>query len=510
MKTADRQKPVIQFIFVLVFLISACFVTGCRTNTPGQNTKDTASPDSGALEAETNSPAAEKPSRYEAAYLPEADYGGYEFCMVSPPNGTWNLLSLEADVEEETGDILYDAIYKRNRLIEQKYNIVFKAIVLNTYDECLGRFQRSSQSGSDDFDLCMMIPQQAWPQALAGNVVPTSRLPYLDISQPWYIHAVNDQVSIGGKHFFAYSDECLNLLEISYCVLFNKKLVADLGLGNMYNLVDEHKWTMDVFFGYAKSATADLDGDGVMADIDRYGILGMSATVYPPLWQAAGINIIGKNADDYHVFAGDDPKVYDVLGKIYENLCAGDKIYFDGYFDKSSAFGTKDSLQVAQNQFAAGHGLFYLDAISLVPLLRAMETDFGILPMPKYDEAQAEYYTSSKGWINCVSVSATDLGRTSAIMEALAAESKNYTVPAYIEVALRTKYSRDDESQKMLDIIEKGRILDLSFSIYGGIADKYCFAFVEKNGNFASFVEKNIGAINKELDKANEMARALE
>ena len=507
MKTANRQKLIIS---VLILAISVNFFAGCGPNTPAQNTKDTVSPDSGALEAETNPAAKEKPSHYEADYLPEANYGGYEFRMISPPNGTWNLISLEADVEEETGDILYDAIYKRNRLIEQKYNIIFKGIVLNSYDACLSRFQKSSQSGSDDFDLCMMIPQQAWPQALAGNVVPTNRLPYLDISQPWYIRAVNDQVSIGGKHFFAYSDECLNLLEISYCILFNKKLVADLGLDNMYNLVNENKWTMDAFFGYAKAATADLNGDGVMTDTDRYGILGMSATVYPPLWQAAGINIIGKNADDYHVFTGDDAKVYDVLGKIYENLCVGDKIYFDGYFDKSSAFGSKDGLQVAQNQFAAGHGLFYSDAVSLIPLLRAMETDFGILPMPKYDEAQAEYYTSSKGWINCVSVSATDLERTSAIMEALAVESKNYTVPAYIEIALRTKYSRDDESQQMLDIIEKGRILDLSFSIYGGIADKYCFAFVEKNGNFASFSEKNIGAINKELDKANEMARELD
>jgi len=232
--------------------------------------------------------------------------------------------------------------------------------------------------------------------------------------------------------------------------------------------------------------------------------------VYPPLWQAAGISIITKDKDDYHVFAGDNARVYDVLDKIYENFCGGDKIYFDGYYDKSTHFGDYTQLQVAQNQFANGHGLFYADAISLVPLLRAMETDFGILPVPKYDESQDKYYTSSKGWINCVSVSATDLGRTSAVMEALAVESKNYTVPAYIEVALRTKYSRDDESSEMLDIIEKSRTLDLCFSLYGSVADQYALAFANKNGNFASLVEKNINSINRDLDKANEMARDLD
>jgi len=495
-------------LFILILALGVGFAAGCQPDVPQSdaNTKETPSPES----PDANEPAEEAaPLHYEAAYLPDADYNGYGFRMVSPPNGTWNLITLEADVEEETGDILYDAIYRRNRLIEQKYNIVFNAVVLDSYDACTGRFQRSSKAGSDDFDLCMMIPQHAWPQALEGNVVPVNQLPHLDITQPWYIRAVNESVSIGGKHFFAYSDECLNLFEISYCILFNKGLTADLGLGNMYNLVKENKWTMDVFFDYARLAAADLDGDGAMTDADQYGILGMSATVYPPLWQGAGISIVGKDEDDYHVFAGDDEKVYNVLNKIYENMFGGKKIYFDGYFDKSSSFGN-NSLQVAQNQFAANRGLFYADAVSLIPLLRAMETDFGILPVPKYDESQDKYYTSSKGWINCVSVSAGDLARTSVIMEALAVESKNHTLPAYIEIALRTKYSRDDESQEMLDIIEKGRILDLSFSLYGGIADKYCFAFVEKNGNFASFVDKNINAINKELDKANEMARSLE
>jgi len=498
MKLTNKKKI---GLFVLIFTLTVSFVAGCQSDNPSANTKETTVTDNTDV----------TDMNYAANYLPDADYGGYEFRIVTPPNGSYNLMSLEADVEEETGDILYDAIYRRNRIIEERYNILFKSIVVDNFNVCLQRFQKSSQSGSDDFDMCMLLPQSAWSQALEGNILLVNNLPYLDITQPWYVHGVNSELSIGGKHFYVYSDECLNLFELSYCVLFNKKLTGDMGLVDIYNLVKENKWTMEVFFGYARSATIDIDGDGVMTEHDQYGILGLPSTVYPPLWGAGGVSLVGKDKDDYHVFTGENARVYAVMEKIYENLCTGEKIYFDGIFDKSTRFGN-EPVFVPINQFAGNYGLFYVDAVSVVPLLRAMETDFGILPNPKYNEAQERYYTSSgKGWINCVSVSATDPERTSVIMESLAVGSKNFTIPAYIEVALRTKYSRDNESLEMLDIIEKTRTVDMGFSIYwDSIGSPYTYAFIDKDKNFASLVEKNIGVISREIDKSNEAARNLE
>ena len=328
MKTANKKFLV---VFVLILALSVSFIPGCQSDHPTGVIKnpDSTAPD----ETETET----KPLHYEAAYLPDADYDGYQFRIVTPTNGIWNLMTLEADVENMTGDIFIDAIYTRNRLIEEKYNIIIKSRTLSTLDACTSLFQKCSQSGSDDFDLLMMIPQSAWPQALAGNVVPVDRLPYLDITQPWYVQSVNDSLSIGGKHFFVYSDDCLNLLEISYCILFNKQLAADLGLGSLYDLVKEDKWTIDVLFDYARKATVDLDGDQKMTDTDQYGILGVAATVYPPLWQAAGITLVGKDEDDYHVFTGGTEKVFNVMEKIFQNLCGGQKIYFDGYYDNSRA-----------------------------------------------------------------------------------------------------------------------------------------------------------------------------
>ncbi|MCL2814687.1 MAG: hypothetical protein FWD23_08810 [Oscillospiraceae bacterium] len=494
----------------MILILTIIPVAGCKTNTPENIEKtDSSVFDSNATEPDTITET--KPLYYAADYLPDITYGGYEFRVVTPPNGAYSMMSLEIEIEEETGDILFDAIYKRNRIIEEKYDIVFKGTVLGDVWACLGGFQKSVRAGSDDFDLCTLLPRDAWAQALEGTIVPVNRLPYLDITQPWYAHDVNSQISIGGKYFFVYSDECLNMFEGTSCVMFNKNLVKDLGFEDMYNLVKTNKWTVDQFFSYAKTATADLDGDGVMTEADRYGIVAIDSELFPPFWVASGNKNVSKDENDMHIFTGQNEKMYSILDKIYENLFTGQIIYFNGYDSKSKLFGN-DPLQVSAMQFASGFGLFHVDGLKSIPLLRSMEADFGVLPIPKYDEKQEKYYSpSGRGWLNCAPVTTPDLQRTSIIMEILAVESKNYTLPAYIEIMLRTKYARDEESEEMLDIIYNGRTLDLGETFYWPvIGTMYEQTLHNKNNNFVSVVEKNLDKINNAIQKANETALSLD
>jgi len=491
-----------------IFLILAAlmiFTTGCG----GDTTEKTGAPDAPAGAAGDDTPeAAQEPTKYAAGYLPDADYGGHEFRMVAPV-GYENSESLLADVEEQTGDTITDAIYKRNRAIEEAYGIKFRQVDVNDYMALTSTFKKSTMAGSDDFDLCMMISRDAWAQALTGAVVPVSKLPYIDITQPWYSHDVNSEITINNKLYFAYSDECLNMFGSALCVLFNKKMVGDLALDNMYGLVQTGQWTVDKFFGLAKAAASDLDGDGKMTEADRFGILSQCDTLFPCFWVSSGIKTISKDADDFLVFTGDNEKLYNVLDKLYQNLFEGEKIYFDSFTERKFA---EEERVFTQKQFENEQGLFYVSGVGSVPALRAMETDFGILPFPKYDEAQEKYYSRViDGWIYCVPNYAPDPGRTSVIMEALAVESKNITVPAYFETALRTKYARDDESQEMLDIIHANRTMDLGDTFYmTPVRDIYMNVLNGKKNNFASAVEKATNSVNKALQKANEEAAALE
>jgi len=503
------MKKLLGIFMVFALMLFAAGLVACGGEDGGKS-QSTTGPEANETPGET----APEDKSYKADYLPQADYGGYDFRMMAPASDAYDLVTA-ADVEEETGDTVNDAIYKRNRVIEERYNIKIRQVSVADYQALTNTFKKSTAAASDEFDLGMMISRDAWSTSLTGAVIPVDRLGYVDISQPWYSRDVNSEMSINGRLYFAYSDECLNMFEQTLCVLFNKQMSQDLALDNMYNLVKENKWTIDKFFELAKTAVLDMDGDGQMTDADRYGILSQSDMFYPCFWVSSGIKTIGKDENDLLVFVGDSAKLYDVLGKVYDNIWGGEKILFDVFSDKITSYthsGGEDQRRVSSRQFEDNRGLFSVRHIGVIPTLRAMETDFGILPFPKYDGAQEKYYSRIiDGWLNCVPVTAQDTDRTSVIMEALAVESKNITIPAYFEVALNTKHARDDESQEMLDIIHANRTVDLGDTFYmDPVRNIYVGTLTSKKNDFASQVEKKTNAVNKVLAKANETAMGLD
>ena len=73
-----------------------------------------------------------------------------------------------------------------------------------------------------------------------------------------------------------------------------------------------------------------------------------------------------------------------------------------------------------------------------------METDFGIIPYPLYDENQEDYHTQVADCSTMFALPADcrDTSFAGAVLEAIAAESYRSVTPAYFEVALNEKYTR--------------------------------------------------------------------
>lgn len=60
----------------------------------------------------------------------------------------------------------------------------------------------------------------------------------------------------------------------------------------------------------------------------------------------------------------------------------------------------------------------------------------------------------------CVPITCTDLERTSAILEAMCCASTDTVIPAYYDVTITDKTTRDEQSRKILDYIFDHRTLD--------------------------------------------------
>ena len=122
--------------------------------------------------------------------------------------------------------------------------------------------------------------------------------------------------------------------------------------------------------------------------------------------------------------------------------------------------------------FADGLGMFTTGLVrDAANIYNSMEDDFGVLPTPKYDENQEKYLTllNENSTPFGITTTSKNIDAVSATMEALC-EENHYTVsPVYFETALKVKYSRDDESAKMFDLIRESATFDFG-RLYGGAA----------------------------------------
>lgn len=478
---------------IIIFVMFACANPGSKEN------YNTANSETDQTEETTK----ETTERY-IPDLPDIDFGGYEFRAFVPISNIHGNYAFSTG--EETGDIINDAIYTRNRYIEAKYNVFLKQTEIEDMWQLSDIFKKSVTSGSDDFDLCVQIGRYGYSLAVEGYAMRAEELPYLDMTKPWYAYDINETMSVGNIHFIVYSDECLNLYEGLQALCFNKNLINDLGLEVPYDLVYNETWTYDKFFDMCKAATHDVDGDGSMTDNDRYGVLSQIDMFISNFWVCAGIKTVVKDSDNMLVLntVGNE-RLINVLEKTRQNLYGGEKIYFDAYVDIK---GNTDR-EVSHQQFENNRGLFYSAQMAMVPYMRGMETDFGIVPFPKENENQSRYYTRViDAWPKIVPNNAPDPERTSIILEAVAAESKSTTVPAYKEISLRTKFTRDNESSEMIDIIFNNAVMDLGDIMWLEIRSPFIYE-ASGNGNFVSVAEKNAKSFQRLLDKVNNAAADL-
>lgn len=404
--------------------------------------------------------------------LGEFNFDAYEFKMLTR---NVDFINCKLDFEEVTGEVLDDAIYERNRRIEERFNVVFKEI--NSYDSSKAR--NSIKAGDNAYDIIMTRNPDAFTIfAQEGLIAGFDNLPHIDLDKPYWDANVTSELSIANKRYFACGAFNLTAYDFVHVLMFNKTLVANYGLGNPYEMVKNGTWTYDAFEQMAKVATRDIDGDGAMNDKDGYGFLSSPKQVLPGFWISAGLKSIGKDADDIPYSMMGTERFMDVFQRIY-SMTWDTNIWY--YTDTGANIDTK-LLDMFQNNQA----LFFDCTFFYLSSLRNMESDFGILPYPKYDEQQDKYYSRMEGCdLFFVPITApTDaLERTSVVLEALSSDSARYVVPVYYDLALKTKFTRDNESAEIIDTLFENRVFDLGDTAWCDKVRDPIFAEMFKKNN---------------------------
>ena len=440
----------IKKMLLIAVIMSACILFSCGENQTGNNENNLQNND---FENETLPEITGEPVKM-LPDLPDINFEGYDFKIYSagPPRNEW--ASQDIFAEEETGEPINDAVDRRNRYVEEKYNCRIVDIPSAEWD-MTGAIRRAVTAGDDAYDAVVPSMADQANLASAGYFTDLKQVPHLDLAKPWWDQRATVDLTIGNRLFFTVGDFFIMDNDATWLVIFNKKLIADLALENPYDIVKNDKWTFDKLLEMSRGVSQDLNGDGVMDMHDFYGNVSQGENM-TAFYLAAGERYVRKNSDDLPFTQMDTDRSTAVIEKIYD-LMYDNEISFN-YWDLTPSDHT-----VTQRIFEEDRAVFKITALQLVIRMRNMETNFGIIPMPKFDANQQSYYHYVHPIASALSipVTAADLSRTGIILEALAAESLYTVRPAYYDISIEGKFLRDEESVEMLDIILATRVFDL-------------------------------------------------
>ncbi|MBE6611473.1 MAG: hypothetical protein E7632_03170 [Ruminococcaceae bacterium] len=405
-------------------------------------------------------------------------------------------------IAEENGDIINDALYRRNLAVSTLYGVEMKEIV--TKDD---NVTSSVLAGDDAYDAYFVnLYRNAAKLATADMLTDVNSIDSLNLDAIWWDQNLLDTTTIAGKQFFLAGDIDYTLYGRTIALFFNKAKMKDMTDENIYQLVLDGKWTFDKFDSLQKNATQDLNGDAKMDDQDSYGVI-YSAVHASVLYSASGGRIVENNNGNFTLVM-DNNRNMDVITKIFDITLGASEYCYNT--DKESQDGIWDRVLV---MFRNKQALFQSTVLYNAIKQRSMEDDFGILPYPKYDEAQENYYATSyngnKVFVIPKTVSETE--RVGKILNALCFEGRFTVKPAFYDEALGTKFIRDDESKEMLDIIFNNIIYDVGFMYnLNSLGDLIRNMHKKGNTNFASEYAKMKVAAQTELDDLIKMIDEME
>jgi len=358
------------------------------------------------------------------------------------------------------GDIIYDAVYKRNVSVEERLGVKLNYI-LEGFDFNLmaAKVEKSVLGGLDEYDVVMQRGMQTFSQVMKKMYRDLNDAPHLNLEQPWWwMDTVRDTSINTNQVYFLTGDMSLSTFLASTACFVNKEMLADysLSMDELYDLVEEGKWTYEQFEKYCANVYEDVNGDG-LADLDD--IYGFGYVDYGPAWYyySAGLKFTTRDENGNPILNLNNEQTVKML-EVVEHMLK-DNNY--AYYEPSDAANDFD---LVVGKFMEEEALFLMGRFMYTNQLRDFDKPYGVVPYPKLDET-VDYMSGTGASGNFISVPTTceDFEATCAALEAMGAENYRTVFPAFYEGALKLKYADGTGDARMVDIIHDSIYVDFLY-----------------------------------------------
>ena len=415
--------------------------------------------------------------------LPELDYGGEAINVFY-----WNTSFLynELTADGSTGDVVDLAINNRNISVEERLNVDMNYIEGDVAAEIFMAIARDEiLSGSTDYDIIVGAYYEAAKASPDGVFRNMADAKYIDYTKNYWNREYMDALTLCGKKFMLVGDLSMSGVKSAATMTFDTDLFEQTfgSADDFYELVlsgdgDAGGWTYDVLEEYCRKSYIDLNGNAQRDSGDQYGFgVRHSSSILDVMTFSTGVSFSHRDANGDPVLDIKTEKVFDFFTYYY-------KLFWDNP-------GVHVSPSELKEEDVTGRDIFSFGQMQDLVDMRANERDFGVVPYPKYYNDDTRYHASTSPYTFSVPMTVPDsrIDMISAVLECMASEGNRLCIPAYYEIALKDKYTRDDVSVTMLDIIHDGATTDFVSAFnecLGGIGH-----FV---GHLISYEEPNLSS----------------
>ncbi len=424
--------------------------------------------------------------------LPELNYKGEEINVMY-----WNDMEhLEFEVESVTGNNVSDAIFDRNNRIEDRLNVdlVWNGVPGNANNRAdfVRMVQSYADAGTGNADIIASYSRTAGTLAVQGLLIDLATIKdsYVDLEKPWWPSQMVETVSFGNAngntYYFLTGDISTNVLHMMHLIYVNKDLLnrLDGNIEEIYDMVYDGKWTLDALIELTSGVYQDVDNNNTKSKGDRYGLVGQSY-VLDAFYIGSNMKYIDSNKEtgksltiSKDFASAKTVKLVRKLGQMFN----GD----DWINTKFSGEPDAKSYEKGEHTttFAAGRALFIQEHAEIAEdnLAGKVSFKYGVLPMPKYNEQQVNYYTSVGNPHTLYSLfvglnNRGDMDETlqmmSAVLECWASEGYRLTTPEIFEVNMQLKFSEGQDETNMFEYVRMGVTMDMG-RILGSELDNMC------------------------------------
>lgn len=446
--------------------------------TAGLDTDPVISEDSTAVETvadteETTLPFGTEPvqettmSTTETTYpyaLPSLDFGGETIRILYQTDTGRN--EFNADV---SGDIIDDSVYARNIKIADQLDVKFewtgqKANASNA--SSFVDYAVNMANAGEPFDIYCSNRRAMAKLLTIGMLRDVRKIEdsHIGLSAPHYPHLLKESCAVGDSVFFITGDISVNALLQMQCVYYNVGLAESLGFKELTDKVKEGTWTLDALIETSKGLYVDFDNSGTPSPADNFGFCAKYLNLDAFYTGSALVFLETDSSGASLLMLSPDIRSQNALD-LADKLCA-----FLGSPD-SFVYTTTSSVDF-DLPFIEERALFCQNVFGMADRnydngkLEKASFEYGILPIPKFDINQAEYFTalSDSAIFWAIAWSSLKDEECSAFIEAMAYEGYTAIAPAVFENVMKYRYSpgkTSADAQVIYDLLRYSIRIDL-------------------------------------------------